>query len=278
MGGMTSQNKPKKSPMATEPQLPQVNFSEDGEVRYLHLGSEWVQGSMWLDKPYEIELDYVRRMMAWLLFVEDLDEVPQMHAMQLGLGAASLTKFCFKKLETLTTAVEINPDVVAVCRHWFKLPANNAKLNVVLGDAAHVLKQPEWRRSVDALQVDLYDHEAAGPVLDSADFYASCRDVLSENGVMTVNLFGRHASFNVSMQNMAQVFGEDAIWAFTPTREGNCVVLAQARAHQPARLDLLARAQAIEARYKLPCVKWLKMLKPWRDSGSLDNVNALKTE
>jgi len=275
---MTSQNKPKKSPMATEPQLPQVNFSEDGEVRYLHLGSEWVQGSMWLDKPYEIELDYVRRMMAWLLFVEDLNEVPQMHAMQLGLGAASLTKFCFKKLETLTTAVEINPDVVAVCRHWFKLPANNAKLNVVLGDAAHVLKQPEWRRSVDALQVDLYDHEAAGPVLDSADFYASCRDVLSENGVMTVNLFGRHASFNVSMQNMAQVFGEDAIWAFTPTREGNCVVLAQARAHQPERLDLLARAQAIEARYKLPCVKWLKMLKPWRDSGSLDNVNALKTE
>ena len=278
MGGMTSQNKPKKSPMTTEPPLPQVNFSEDGEVRYLHLGSEWVQGSMWLDKPYEIELDYVRRMMAWLLFVEDLDEVPQMHAMQLGLGAASLTKFCFKKLETLTTAVEINPDVVAVCRHWFKLPANNAKLNVVLGDAAHVLKQPEWRRSVDALQVDLYDHEAAGPVLDSADFYASCRDVLSENGVMTVNLFGRHASFNVSMQNMAQVFGEDAIWAFTPTREGNCVVLAQARAHQPERLDLLARAQAIEARYKLPCVKWLKMLKPWRDSGSLDNVNALKTE
>ncbi len=278
MGGMTSQNKPKKSLMTTEPQLPQVNFSEDGEVRYLHLGSEWVQGSMWLDKPYEIELDYVRRMMAWLLFVEDLNEVPQMHAMQLGLGAASLTKFCFKKLETLTTAVEINPDVVAVCRHWFKLPANNAKLNVVLGDAAHVLKQPEWRRSVDALQVDLYDHEAAGPVLDSADFYASCRDVLSENGVMTVNLFGRHASFNVSMQNMAQVFGEDAIWAFTPTREGNCVVLAQARAHQPERLDLLARAQAIEARYKLPCVKWLKMLKPWRDSGSLDNVNALKTE
>ena len=278
MGGMTSQNKSKKSPMTTEPQLPQVNFSEDGEVRYLHLGSEWVQGSMWLDKPYEIELDYVRRMMAWLLFVEDLNEVPQMHAMQLGLGAASLTKFCFKKLETLTTAVEINPDIVAVCRHWFKLPANNAKLNVVLGDAAHVLKQPEWRRSVDALQVDLYDHEAAGPVLDSADFYASCRDVLSENGVMTVNLFGRHASFNVSMQNMAQVFGEDAIWAFTPTREGNCVVLAQARAHQPERLDLLARAQAIEARYKLPCVKWLKMLKPWRDSGSLDNVNALKTE
>ena len=267
----------KKATKPTQQALPQVNFSEDGEVRYLHLGSEWVQGSMWLDKPYEIELDYVRRMMAWLLFV-DLSDVPDLHAMQLGLGAASLTKFCHKKLGTLTTAVEINPEVVSVCRHWFKLPPNSDKLNVVLGDAQAVLKQPEWRHAVDALQVDLYDHEAAGPVLDSVDFYASCRDVLSDDGIMTVNLFGRHASFDVSMQNMAQVFGEDAIWAFTPTREGNCVVLAQARAHQPERLALLAQAQAIEATYKLPCVNWLKMLKPWRDVGRFDNINAIKTK
>lgn len=253
--------------------LPQVNFSEDGEVRYLHLGSEWVQGSMWLDKPYEIELDYVRRMMAWLLFV-DLATVGDLHAMQLGLGSAALTKYCYKKLGMLTTAVEINPEVLAVCRHWFKLPPNDERLNVVLGDAQDVLKAPEWRHAIDALQVDLYDHEAAGPVFDSADFYASCRDVLSDNGIMTVNLFGRHASFNVSMQNMAQVFGEDALWAFTPTREGNCVVLAQARPDQPDRLTLLARAQAVEARFKLPCVKWLKMLKPWRDAETLINVNA----
>jgi spermidine synthase len=32
-----------------------------------------------------------------------------------------------------------------------------------------------WLGTVDALQVDLYDHEAAAPVLDSADFYADCR-------------------------------------------------------------------------------------------------------
>ncbi len=95
---------PKKAQM----DLPEVNFSEDGEVRYLHLGSEWVQGSMIMATPFEIELDYVRRMMAWLLFVE-LEHVKDMHAMQLGLGAGSLTKYCFKKLGMLTTAVELNP-------------------------------------------------------------------------------------------------------------------------------------------------------------------------
>jgi spermidine synthase len=49
---------------------PEVNFSDHGDIRYLHLGTEWVQGSMKLDAPFEIELEYVQRMMAWLLFVD----------------------------------------------------------------------------------------------------------------------------------------------------------------------------------------------------------------
>ena len=60
------------------------------------------------------------------------------HAMQLGLGAAALTKFCRKKLRMKTTAIELNPQVVAACRLWFKLPADDARLSVVLGDAAEV--------------------------------------------------------------------------------------------------------------------------------------------
>ena len=51
--------------MAT-PSLPQVNISEHGKVRYLHLGSVWVQGSMDTGKPNAIHLDYVQRMQAWL--------------------------------------------------------------------------------------------------------------------------------------------------------------------------------------------------------------------
>jgi spermidine synthase len=73
--------------------LPEVNFSDWGDIRYLHLGTEWVQGSMRLDDPYPIDLEYVQRMMAWLLFA-DPKSLAGRHAMQLGLGAATLTKFC----------------------------------------------------------------------------------------------------------------------------------------------------------------------------------------
>lgn len=206
--------------------FPEVNFSEEGPIRHLHLGSEWIQGSMLVDAPTVLVHEYIQRMMAWLLFV-DPQTVKKRQALQLGLGAGSLTKFCHKELKMKTTAIELNPQVLHACRGWFKLPADNSRMQVVLADAAEEIKQEKWLGAVDALQVDLYDEEAAAPVLDSAAFYADCRATLTEEGCMTVNLFGRSSSFDNSVDKIAEAFGEDAIWAFKSTREGNTVVMAQ---------------------------------------------------
>jgi spermidine synthase len=241
-------------------ELPEVNFSDYGDVRCLHLGTEWIQGSMLIDSPFEIELEYVQRMMAWLLFV-DAASVPKRRAMQLGLGAATCTKFCYKKLRMQTTAVEINPQVVSACRLWFKLPPDDARLQVVLADAALEIQKPHWQGQIDALQVDLYDHEAAAPVLDSAEFYAHCRGLLTDDGAMTVNLFGRSSSYQSSLDKITAVFGEGAVWAFKPTREGNTIVLALRTAATPKREALLARAELIEAKWGLPATKWLRVFK-----------------
>ena len=84
-------------PSSKAPALPEVNFSEDGESRYLHLGTPWIQGSMKIKEPFDLDLEYIQRMMVGLLFLKSAS-VAGRHAMQLGLGAASLTKFCYKKL------------------------------------------------------------------------------------------------------------------------------------------------------------------------------------
>ena len=216
---------------------------------------------MLIDAPFDIDLEYVQRMMAWLLFV-DAASVSKRHAMQLGLGAASCTKFCFKKLRMATTAIEINPQVVSACRLWFKLPPDDARLQVVLADAAAEIKKPKWQGQIDALQVDLYDDEAAAPVLDSAEFYADCHGLLTDDGMMTVNLFGRSSSFQSSVDKITAVFGEAAVWAFKPTREGNTIVLAQRTPLRPKREELQQRAQEIETRFGLPASKWLRVFKP----------------
>ena len=241
--------------------MPEVNFSDYGDVRYLHLGTPWVQGSMLIDKPYDIELEYVQRMMAGLLFM-DASAVPRKHAMQLGLGSAALTKFCYKKLRMKTTAVEINPQVISACRGWFKLPRDDLRLHVIEADAALEIQQPQHLETVDLLHVDLYDHEAAAPVLDNSAFYAHCRALLTENGLMTVNLFGRDSSYEQSLAKITAAFGLGALWAFRPTREGNTVVLAQRSASRPDRPTLLQAAGDIESRWGLPAKKWLRLFKP----------------
>jgi spermidine synthase len=248
-------------PPSASRKLPEVNFSDHGDIRYLHLGTEWVQGSMKLDAPYELELEYIQRMMAWLLFVHNPMSVSRRHAMQLGLGSGALTKFCWKRLRMKTTAIELNPQVVAACRLWFKLPADDHRLSVILGDAAEVAAHEHWRGKIDTLQVDLYDHEAAAPVLDSAEFYADCRKLLTEDGCMTVNLFGRDASYERSLAHIVAAFGERAVWAFRPTREGNTVVLALREAQEPVRGELAGRAAIVESRWGLPARKWLKVLR-----------------
>jgi spermidine synthase len=247
--------------MRSEPVLEPATMSEHDGVRYLHLGTPWVQGAMRVRKPHAIELEYVQRMMAWMLWRPQA-EVASGHAVQLGLGAAAITRFTHKAMRMRTTAVELNPTVITACRMWFQLPSDDARLQVIEADAGRWVQDPAHLQTADVLSVDLYDHDAAAPVLDSDAFYASCRDVLVHGGLMAVNLFGRHASFAASAARIAVAFGIDQVWSLRPTREGNTVVIAARGVTVPDRETLSARADNIEARFGLPARKWLRMVQP----------------
>ena len=238
-----------------------ATLSEFDGVRFLHLDSIWVQGAMRIRKPDQLELEYIQRMCAWMLW-RDPASLADGHAVQLGLGAAALTRFCHGQLKMRTTAVEINPEVIAACRQWFRLPANDARLTVVNADAAAWVRDDAHLQTVDVLNVDLYDHDAAAPVLDDEDFYRACRGVLADGGLMTVNLFGRSASFARSALRIARAFGSDQVWSLAPTKEGNTVVVAGRGVQVPHREVLEQRAATIESRVKLPARKWLRLVRP----------------
>ena len=122
------------------------------------------------------------------------------------------------------------------------VPDDDARLTVVQDDAARWVLDPVNRHSAQVLNVDLYDHEAAAPVLDDEAFYAACRDVLDDGGLMTVNLFGRDTSFASSAGRIARVFGLDQVWSLRPTKEGNTVIVAARGVQVPDRDELTARA------------------------------------
>lgn len=249
--------------MSTRTQdLAGATMSEHDGVRYLHLDSPWVQGAMRMSQPQSLELEYIQRMMAWMLWRPEA-EVAKGHAVQLGLGAGSITRFCHKVLRMKTTVVEINPTVIGANRLWFRLPHDDARLTVVEDDAARWVADASNAGCAQVLNVDLYDHDAAAPVLDDEAFYADCRDVLdADGGLMTVNLFGRDASFERSAGRIAAAFGRDQVWSLRPTREGNTVIVAARDVKVPDRETLTARAANIEERYGLMARKWLRMVRP----------------
>jgi hypothetical protein len=102
-------------------ELPPVTLSEEDGVRYLHLGTIWIQGGMRMAKPQVVEIDYVQRMLASLLWLPSSD-TGQGQAVQLGLGAGAITRFTAVQLKMATTVVEINPQVVAVNVAYFTCP------------------------------------------------------------------------------------------------------------------------------------------------------------
>jgi spermidine synthase len=245
---------------------PPVTISEHEGVRYLHLGTPWVQGAMRIARPQLIELDYVQRMLASLLWIPS-DQLGTGHAVQLGLGAGAITRFTLNALRMPTTVVEINPRVIDACRVWFRLPEDGDRLQVVCADAGRWVSESPLGGGVQLLHVDLYDHEAAAPVLDDEVFYGGCRALLAPGGVMAVNLFGRDASFERSLERIVSAFGPDQVWSLRPTREGNTVVVAGRGVAVPEREALSRRAANIDDRFSrlgLPARKWLRMVRPYK--------------
>ena len=48
-----------------------IDISEEAGVRYLHFGSRWIQGAMRIARPWHLELDYTKEMMAPLLMRDE---------------------------------------------------------------------------------------------------------------------------------------------------------------------------------------------------------------
>ncbi|MBK7235265.1 MAG: spermidine synthase, partial [Sterolibacteriaceae bacterium] len=143
--------------MNSPPPRHSIEVSEQAGVRYLHFGTEWIQGAMRVARPWSLELDYTREMMAALL-LRPGDDWPA-RALIIGLGAGSIAKFLYRhRPAARLDVVEINPEVVALARHAFRLPEDDGRLCVHRADGAAFVKTGRTR--YDCILVDGFDHRA----------------------------------------------------------------------------------------------------------------------
>jgi spermidine synthase len=232
-----------------------VTFSESGGVRYLHFGTELIQGAMRIRDPDEIYLEYNQQMMAWLLFLETK---PGMRIAQLGLGTGALAKFQHRHCHTVkTTVVESNPSVIIAARSMFFTPDDDRRLETLQEDAKTFVKTSKYQNQFDAVQVDLYDAICDGPSASSLEFYKGCYGLLKSPGVMTVNLFSRHKSFDLNLMNICEAFS-NRVLLFPESHDCNVVAIAFKGPKLEAQWsDVSRRAKLIREKTGLPTNKWV---------------------
>lgn len=191
---------------------------ELGDLRALLFTPAMTQSAMRVSDPSALLLDYTRVMMGFLL----PHPAPRRIEM-IGLGGGSLAKFCYRHLpDTDITVVEIDPRVIAL-RDRFQIPGDDARFRVVEADGADFVRDD--RSHPDVILVDGFGRHGQARRLDDSEFYRNCRDRLSDDGVLVVNLCSNILARRTAKSRLRQAFGNKI--AVVPIKgEQNRIVFA----------------------------------------------------
>lgn len=226
--------------------LPSAHISEHGNIRSLHLGTPTIQSSMNMDNPSELVLSYSRVMMAWLLFCHQLPE----NVLHIGLGGGSFVRWLDEYCPDMQqTAVEINPQVIAIARTVFELPFEDEQFEIVLADGAQYIKT--LRASTDLILVDGFDGEQIIDDLVGENFFQDCRTAMTENGIFVTNWWRDDRRYPQFVQRLKNVFAGKVLEIPAETH-GNVAVLAfQAAPKELSFNKLKKRATKLAEQYGL---------------------------
>ena len=223
--------------------MPPIQISEQRGVRYLHFGSELVQGAMRIARPWSLELEYTREMMLPLILRPARWPAS---VLQLGLGTGSITKFLHRhRPRAKITVVEILPAVEAAARQYFKVPDNSPRLRVEIGEGHEYVACA--RRTHDFVVVDGFDGEGRAGMLTTTPFYANCRGCLADGGMVAINLIDRGGGVKGSIERLRAAF-DGQVLVLPRYKGGNTVALACAgEMALPAPEALHAAARKLKA-------------------------------
>ena len=168
-----------------------------------------VQSRMHIERPDELQLEYTRMMMGFLLH----NPHPRSMAM-VGLGGGSLAKFCYRQLpQCAITVVEINPHVIAH-RDTFAVPPDDHRFSVRQADAADYFRDAD--EQYDVILADGFDIDGLPPALCTPQFYDDCHRALNPNGMLVANLHGCTPLYDVVVDRLQASFHGDLLVADDP--------------------------------------------------------------
>jgi len=232
-----------------------IEIVEEDGVRVLQIGGNAIQSAMRLSSPDSIELDYVRAMMAFLLFCPEPRDV-----LMIGLGAGSMARFVHARMPgTRVTVAEINPGVVTVARKYFQFPEEDERLAIVIGEGAEeVARRPA---GCDVLVVDGFVNGRVAESLCTRSFYESAFAALRPQGVMVANFMADDSRLERHCARIERAFGRQPVLLLAEEEDNLIAFAAKGGPSRIAWTQLKARVRDARTRLGLALDTSLAALK-----------------
>jgi spermidine synthase len=221
--------------------------------RRMHFTNEATQSAMLLADPDALIAQYMRKMMAFLLF----NPHPE-HIVMIGLGGGSLPKFCHRHLpRSRITVVEISGDVIAL-REEFCVPEDDQRFRVIHDDGARFIEQLD--EPMDVLLVDAFDADGIALSLARSEFYSCAARQLTANGVLVMNFWGPCDRYVANLVQARAAFG-DSLLLVPVSGDVNVLLFAFKQAPPQSITDELeALARRLQMRLLLDFPRYLRRI------------------
>jgi spermidine synthase len=201
-----------------------IEVRDEGDKRFLYLGSNTVQSAMFLHDPYALALAYTQNMLALLPLIPS-----PTRTLIIGLGGGSLAKFLLRHFaDSYIDAVELRRTIITVAQRYFQLPTS-PRLHLHVADALNFVNSARERDAqYDVLFVDAYSAQGPASTTLGDYFIDRCRSLLTPQGVLVLNLWSSdRATFQQQMRALLHIF-EDSVWQLKVPDRGNVIAMAGA--------------------------------------------------
>ena len=215
-----------------------------------------IQSELHLDDPLRLADPYTQAAMLGLLW----QPRPQ-HAYIAGFGAGRVPMLLHHHFPALQVqCTDIDPTVVAIALKYFGVQPDG-RLQVAIADGRGWLAQQPPDRRFDFVYVDVFLDNGYVPYrLSTVEFFTECRDRLTADGVLVVNLLYEDPYMADRLATIAAAFDTVTV---CPLGEDNDVVFA-ARGPAVDKEALIERAKALQAEhgFHFPFVRHALALRP----------------
>jgi len=236
-----------------------IEVVDDGSTRSMHFGNAIRQSAMDVSRPEYLVLTYTRAMMSSLLF-----EPSPRRVLLIGLGGGSLTKFILHHFpQCRIDAVEHRELVVKLAHAYFFLPEEQ-QLCIHVADGAEFVHHQSLSSpgSYDLILIDAYNDAGMDDNMAEQLFLQACHILLSAEGLLAINLWGRdQPRYSRAQRTLQRCFAAKPL--LLPA-EGttNIIAMALRRKKYKNTLNAMeARAKFLEDRTGVELVRFSRTLR-----------------